>query len=380
MSKKQYQVQQLVKLLEALQSREASGVLYLDAEISSQQKQSCVLLWREGRIIYGGLSVPDAQSFSRTLFKKLNRQQIDLNAIQQTIDQPSIRAFLARLVEMQLFTWEQIETVIQNQVVLLLEKILPLAGQFQFNSGDQANICRSLELSKLLLEVNHRHERWHSLKPIITSREAVPHLQANALEHITDATVRGHLQKWVNGQRSLADIAEALDKDPLNVAQSYMHWVQVGWVVMSGSQPDTDTAPTILAVDDSAVMQEVIKRTLAGYCRVLVAKNAADALNIVCEENISLLLLDVSMPGIDGLELCRTIRGMPQFYELPIIMVTGRDGLHDKVQGKLAGATDYLTKPFDAEKLREIVCGYVDMGITFNMKSINTKFSSPVSN
>jgi DNA-binding response OmpR family regulator len=113
--------------------------------------------------------------------------------------------------------------------------------------------------------------------------------------------------------------------------------------------------PTILAVDDSAVMLELIKRTLEGDYRVLVADNAVDALSMIYHEKISGLLLDVSMPGIDGLELCRTVRNLPQFQELPIIMLTARDGLFDKVQGRLAGATEYLTKPFDADQLRQTI-------------------------
>lgn len=118
--------------------------------------------------------------------------------------------------------------------------------------------------------------------------------------------------------------------------------------------------PTILAVDDSAVMLELIKRTLEGEYRVLVADNAVDALSMIYHEKISGLLLDVSMPGIDGLELCRTVRNLPQFQELPIIMLTARDGLFDKVQGRLAGATEYLTKPFDADQLRQTISKFFD--------------------
>jgi twitching motility two-component system response regulator PilG len=76
---------------------------------------------------------------------------------------------------------------------------------------------------------------------------------------------------------------------------------------------------------------------------------------MIYHERVSVLLLDVAMPGIDGLELCRTVRSIPQFQNLPIIMLTARDGAFDKVQGRLAGATEYLTKPFDAQKLSQVV-------------------------
>ncbi|KOR37298.1 MULTISPECIES: response regulator [Planktothricoides] len=114
-------------------------------------------------------------------------------------------------------------------------------------------------------------------------------------------------------------------------------------------------SPTILAVDDSPVMQDLVKRALSSEYRVLVADNAVDALSIIYHDQIALLLLDVTMPGIDGLELCRTVRNIPQFQELPIIMLTARDGMFDKVQGRLAGATEYLTKPFQSEQLCQVV-------------------------
>lgn len=117
---------------------------------------------------------------------------------------------------------------------------------------------------------------------------------------------------------------------------------------------------TILAVDDSPVMQRLIQRTLEGTYRVLVAGDATDALAAIYQEPIALVLLDVSMPGIDGLELCRTVRSLPQFKTLPIVMLTGRDGAFDRVQGRLAGATEYLTKPFDADQLHQTIARFLD--------------------
>ncbi|MDP8964538.1 MAG: response regulator [Cyanobacteriota bacterium] len=111
--------------------------------------------------------------------------------------------------------------------------------------------------------------------------------------------------------------------------------------------------PTILAVDDCTFIQELIKEVLAKDYNVLVADNAVEALSMIYQQPISMLLLDVSMPGVDGLELCRTLRSLPHFSELPIIMLTARDTVFDKVQGRLAGATEYLTKPFEIKQLRE---------------------------
>lgn len=123
---------------------------------------------------------------------------------------------------------------------------------------------------------------------------------------------------------------------------------------------NTKLKSTIIAVDDSLVMQNLIKRALEDQYRVLVVDNAVDALSLIYQEPVSVLLLDVTMPGIDGLELCRTIRNLPQFQKLPVVMLTARDASFDKVQGRLAGATEYITKPFNNEQLCQVVKKFVE--------------------
>jgi twitching motility two-component system response regulator PilG len=112
---------------------------------------------------------------------------------------------------------------------------------------------------------------------------------------------------------------------------------------------------TILSIDDSAVMQKLIENTLSDQYRVLLCNSAVQALSLINQEPITVLLLDVSMPEMDGLDFCRTVRSIPQFQTLPIIMLTARDSGLDRLQGKLAGATEYLTKPFDEAELRTLI-------------------------
>ena len=372
MSPNQYQAQELSNLLENIQAKQASGVLYIDAQVDSEKlAKSRVLIWKDGRTLYGGKTVPDAQSLVKLLEQKLSREWVASAvafAMRQVTEQASLRDVLERLVQMQLYNWEQIESVIYSQLILTVEQILPYPGKFQFDSHKQLNFCRGVELSKLMLDITQRQEQWNSFRPTIMSMDAVPSLKSDTLANITEPNVRKHLQEWVNGQRSLVDIAEGLNKDPLSIAKSYMNWLQSGWLDIANNNISTTqiSLSTVLAVDDSAVMQQLIKRALTGYCQVILAGNAVDALNVIYHEKISLLLLDVSMPEIDGLELCRTVRSIPQFRDLPIIMVTARDGFFDKVKGKFAGSNDYLTKPFDAEQLRQIVGKYIGLGIISN--------------
>jgi DNA-binding response OmpR family regulator len=102
-----------------------------------------------------------------------------------------------------------------------------------------------------------------------------------------------------------------------------------------------------------------MKRTLEPDYQVTMIDNAVDALSIIYDQPISVLLLDVQMPDVNGLEFCRTVRSLPQFRHLPVVMVTSQDKPFDRVKGQLAGATEYLTKPFDAEELRETIRRFI---------------------
>jgi len=106
----------------------------------------------------------------------------------------------------------------------------------------------------------------------------------------------------------------------------------------------------ILVVDDDVKITSFLRRALVleGY-EVLVANGGQEALRTVAEFPPDLMILDLMMPEIDGLEVCRRVRALGD--ELPIIILTARDTVSDRVQGLDMGADDYLVKPFALEEL-----------------------------
>ncbi len=106
---------------------------------------------------------------------------------------------------------------------------------------------------------------------------------------------------------------------------------------------------TILVVDDDQNICELINLYLSndGY-QLFFCHNGSDALNLLKNEEIDLVLLDVMLPVINGWEVCRMIR---QSSQIPIIFLTARDMVEDKVQGFEMGADDYLVKPFEPREL-----------------------------
>jgi DNA-binding response OmpR family regulator len=111
-------------------------------------------------------------------------------------------------------------------------------------------------------------------------------------------------------------------------------------------------ARKILVVDDEAVLLETIAYNLeqSGY-QVVIASNGLDALAAARHDTPDLVLLDVMLPGIDGLEVCRRLRRADATSTTPIIMLTARGDEIDKVVGLEVGADDYITKPFGRSEL-----------------------------
>lgn len=102
----------------------------------------------------------------------------------------------------------------------------------------------------------------------------------------------------------------------------------------------------ILVVDDVLANVRLLEvRLKAEYFDVKTALNGQDALDIAVRDRVDLVLLDVMMPGMDGLEVCRRLKDMPETAHVPVVMVTALDGVEDRVKGLEAGADDFLTKP-----------------------------------
>lgn len=108
----------------------------------------------------------------------------------------------------------------------------------------------------------------------------------------------------------------------------------------------------IFAVEDEVHIQQLIKYNLEsnGY-RVLAFESGESLLNEVKTTVPALFILDIMLPGIDGLEVCRQIRGNPRLKNIPIIMLTAKSEEFDKVLGLELGADDYITKPFSVREL-----------------------------
>lgn len=112
----------------------------------------------------------------------------------------------------------------------------------------------------------------------------------------------------------------------------------------------------ILAVDDSASMRQMVAFTLtnAGH-QVVSAADGKDALEKAGSERFDLVLTDVNMPLMDGITLTKELRALPPYRFTPILMLTTESGADRKLEGKAAGATGWIVKPFNPDQLIAVV-------------------------
>lgn len=132
-------------------------------------------------------------------------------------------------------------------------------------------------------------------------------------------------------------------------------------LVADGQLMKALTQPVVMVVDDSATIRDVVVRTLGPHeILPLPVGNPWEVIDLMLAQRPALVLLDVTMPGVDGLEVCRKIRANKETRNTPVVMLTGHDALIDKLVGKMAGATEYLTKPFKPEALLKTVKKYLE--------------------
>ena len=119
---------------------------------------------------------------------------------------------------------------------------------------------------------------------------------------------------------------------------------------------------TVLIVDDNLVMRKIVKNTfelLKMPCRYLEAEDGKKAFYLLETNNVDLVLLDWNMPEMDGIGFLKRVRAMPDYKELPVVMVTSEAGKFSVIEALQNGATDYIVKPVREkvfmEKVSEIL-------------------------
>jgi CheY-like chemotaxis protein/tetratricopeptide (TPR) repeat protein len=125
--------------------------------------------------------------------------------------------------------------------------------------------------------------------------------------------------------------------------------------------PYASSRKTVMIVDDSPTIRKILGLTLerAGY-KVVAEPDGESAIERLVQVVPDMILLDIAMPKIDGYEVCKRIKADPRTKAVPVVMLSGKGALFDKVKGHMAGATEYLTKPFETPAVLAVVANYCE--------------------
>jgi CheY-like chemotaxis protein len=117
----------------------------------------------------------------------------------------------------------------------------------------------------------------------------------------------------------------------------------------------------VLVVDDSDIVRRTMLRKINDYGHTTdLAANGEEAMAMLLNNKYRVIFLDVMMPGLDGLEICKRIKRSPEYKGTAVYMLTSKDGMFDRVRATMAGCDGYLVKPLESKKLRDVLEKFFD--------------------
>lgn len=117
----------------------------------------------------------------------------------------------------------------------------------------------------------------------------------------------------------------------------------------------------VMVIDDSKTIRRTAESLLVREgCEVATASDGFEALSRIADHNPQIIFVDIMMPRLDGYQTCALIKNNQTFKNVPVIMLSSKDGLFDKARGRIVGSEQYLTKPFTREELLGAIRTYVN--------------------
>ncbi len=262
------------------------------------------------------------------------------------------------LISAQILTPVQARKLLRIAIEEVLFDILDLhEGTFAFELSPPLSpqLCafKYTTLATTLLPQLHT---WKQFYPRIKSPEQCPILLSEG--------ALPHLSQWIDGHTTLRQLARYTGRSLSAIAQATYMAVRDGTAALRPLPPPADSTNTtdnrkaqrVVCVDDSMTICRAVEYILLsnGY-QVTAISNPIRALSLIFQLKPDIILCDIAMPELDGYELCSMFRHSTAFAQTPIVMLTARGGFIDRVKARIAGATEYLTKPFGEKELLTIV-------------------------
>ncbi|MEM8778629.1 MAG: response regulator [Cyanobacteria bacterium P01_G01_bin.49] len=287
--------------------------------------------------------------------------------------------YLWQLIEQDLLTPLQGRSIIQQMAQETLFDLLSLhQGDFIFETGMPFNpLLTSLAIEPLVTQMMKKIQQWKQFYPHLQNpQQCLMITNHHQLHQALPRKAYEQLLRWANKKTSLRQFSRYLHKDLASLAKGIYPYLERGWLQIvtpamtysarstSCEKLETDYRPHIVCIDDDFSISKQIEGILEenNYKASLII-DPLQSLSSVFELNPDLILCDIAMPKLDGYEICAMLRHSSFFRYIPIIMLTGKEGFTDRIKARMAGATDYLTKPFGEQELLFLIEKYVKVEI-----------------
>ncbi|MBW4576306.1 MAG: response regulator [Aphanothece sp. CMT-3BRIN-NPC111] len=372
--------------LTALKQVRFSGRLLLKGPLGQEWTFYCYM----GRIVYATGGIHPVRRWQRNLAAHcFNAGLHKLDQLKSMTDTSGLSADAVNTCwEYSLLClWLQQQRITRDQVVRMIQSIIlevlfdvTQALHVTFQIQQEHPLSPQLVLIDAEQGVAEAQKIWNIWKTAKISDvfpDRAPLIkQPELLQQKTSATAYKSLTLLFDGQRSLRDISVQTKRNVTEVTRSLLPYIEAGLVELINI-PDLPVpigpthqekapiqaapkSPLIACVDDSPLVCQTMEKilTAVGY-QFLAVQDSMRAIATLLSRKPELIFLDLVMPNTNGYEICTQLRKVSAFRETPIIILTGNDGIIDRVRAKVVGATDFLSKPVDAETVLAVANKYL---------------------
>lgn len=270
-------------------------------------------------------------------------------------------------VEQQKINREQAARMIRGTVVEVLFDItqsMEITCELKQDDLLSASLVL-IDAEQVVAEAQQLWNAWQGAKIADRSPNWAPVIrQSEQLQQRTSPQVYATLKQLLDGHQTLRDLSVRMRRDVLAVTSSLLPYIQMGLVeltliadlpsVITPSPPINVESPPagalIACVDDSPLMCQTLEKivTSANY-QFIGINDPLRAIAILLSRKPELIFLDLVMPNANGYEICSQLRKLTFFRNTPIVILTGNDGIIDRVRAKMVGSSDFVSKPVNPE-------------------------------
>ncbi len=349
-----------------------TGELYVDSFDRQGNPTSWLIFFASGGILYAGRTDEQLERLKDNLQPynlKFRWEHTDLGNLAPL--RPPEYGALWWLLENNVLTPLQARSILGRLIEETLFEVVSLhKGQFYFHfHAALSPQLASFSINPIIQRVTQQLRDWLKLQPHVSSAHDCP-------ISTSPETSNGHaseLMTKIDGKTSLLKLSRQLHRTLFSIANELYPHIQTRRVqLLHHPEPSPKhkangsiikAVPRIVCIDDTPTIRQTVELMLDthGY-EVTSIASPVKALSLLFSLKPDLILCDIAMPDIEGHQLCAMLRQAPDFQSVPIIMLTGKNSFVDRVKANMAGATDYLTKPFNDGELLALVEKYVGRG------------------